>query len=91
MLVRTYLDRKAAGADDETLAGIREQIGNIADLPDGLDFQFLKTRLQDIAAAYGAENDITADLLSGKTAETRAQEIVEGSALASQAQNACGP
>ncbi len=86
MLARTYLDRKAAGAEAAELDELKGQITAIADLPEGLDFQFLKTRIADIADAYGATNDLTRALLSEVSPADRAEAVLEGSVLATGAQ-----
>ncbi len=85
LLARTYLDRAAAGSAEQ-LEPLKEQLLGVADTPDGLDLQFLKTRLQTIADAYGAENEMVVALLNGKSAAERAEEIVTTSGLATQAQ-----
>lgn len=84
ILARTYLDQHTAGVEAEALAQTREQLAGVTDLPDGLDFQFLKTRLEDISAAYGVENEVTTELLDGKSPAARAEDIVAQSMLASQ-------
>lgn len=91
MLANTYLDRMAAGGDAEQLAAMKEQLLGIGDLPEGLDFQFLKTRFMDMASAYGTvEEGIMADLMGGKDAGPRAMEIIAQSMLASQEQTKAG-
>ncbi len=86
MQARTYLDRVAAGADAEELDELKGQITGIGDLPDGLDFQFLKTRIDDIADAFGANQDVTRAMLHGASAAERADAVLTGSVLATQAQ-----
>ncbi|MEM8485996.1 MAG: S46 family peptidase [Bacteroidota bacterium] len=85
ILAHGYLDRMAAGGGEQ-LAPLKEQLLGIADTPAGLDLQFLKTRLQDMTAAFGTESELVGALLTGQSATDRAQGIVGSSALASQAQ-----
>ncbi len=85
LLAHSYLDRMAAGGGEQ-LAPLKEELLGIADSPDGLDFQFLKTRLQDMTTAFGSESELAGTLLNGQSAADRAQAIIGASALASQSQ-----
>ncbi len=84
MLAYSYLERAGESGDEAQLAPMKEQILSIGDTPEGLDFQYLKTRLSDIANAFGDTHEISTALLNGKEAGSMAQEIIDGSALASQ-------
>ncbi len=84
MVAYSLSEQSQAGGENERLEGLKEQLLGIVDLPDGLDFQFLKTRLSDIEAAYGSDSDLVQSLLEGNAIEDVVRGLLEGSVLASQ-------
>ncbi|PSQ68954.1 MAG: hypothetical protein BRD29_02610 [Bacteroidetes bacterium QH_2_67_10] len=81
LVARRLLERREAGASEEQLSGLREELLGVADQPAGLDRRLLEARLRDLREHL---SDSTAQaVLAGRSPAAAAREIVEGSALRS--------
>ncbi len=82
LLAHAYLSQKAAGAADEALTGLVDQLSGIAQDP-GLDRRFLEGRLRDFVRYFGSDDPGVMQVLQGRTIEAVADQIFAESALTS--------
>ncbi|PSQ81129.1 MAG: S46 family peptidase [Bacteroidetes bacterium QS_8_68_15] len=74
--------RRAAGAPEEQLADLREELLGVSDQPAELDRRLLEARLRDLQEHLG-DTEAAQDVLAGRPPSAAAREIVEASALRS--------
>ena len=80
LVARQYLERLDAGAGDDQLAELRQQILAGAQ-PKALDTEFLTERLRDVETYYGADSDVATAILDGRSPAEAARSIVGASVL----------
>ncbi|CAM3306942.1 S46 family peptidase [Rhodothermus bifroesti] len=88
ILAFIYASRKQVGASEEMLAELRQQILSVEDQPKGVQWRYLKARLEDFVHYFGASSPVVQQILQGRDPEEVAQHIVAHSVLADSAQAA---
>jgi hypothetical protein len=85
MVAYDYLQRQAEGASEEQLAPLRQQLANLADLPEGVDAAYLAQRLTDFRFYLGEEDAVVESALGDQEPAAAAEAILSGTVLGSQA------
>jgi len=85
---RRYLDAMAAGAPEDSLAGLRRRLLGVDQAPPDLERRLLAARLRDIATAYGPDHALTRAALPDGTPEASAAALMAHSVLGDSAATA---
>ena len=76
VLRRAWYHSRLAGASPESTAFYQAALRAVTDNPPGLEQRLLALQLADVAAAYGAGDRLTRAVLSGRSPEDVAAEVV---------------
>lgn len=88
ILAFIYLNRQQAGASDEQLAELRDEILAVEDQPKPVQWRYLKARLEDFIRYFGKDSQLVGQILQGRAPEEVARRIIENSVLSDSAQAA---
>ncbi len=83
-----YLNRQQAGASDEQLAELRDEILSVEDQPKGVQWRYLKARLEDFVRYFGEDGRLVSQILQGRTPEVVARHIIDNTVLSDSARTA---
>jgi len=78
-----YFAARTQGQPEDDIAGAREELTRIEDLPRDLERRFLILELRDFARYFGPDHEITRAALGSRTAPDAAGWMLEHSALGS--------
>lgn len=81
VLRRAWYHSRLAGASSESTAFYQAALRAVSDNPPGLEQRLLALQLADVAAAYGAGDRLTRAVLSGRSPEDVAAEVVGATPL----------
>ena len=79
ILAYRHLNEQRSEATGES--ALREQLEAVEDLPAGMERGYLTERMRDFKKYFGAEDDITKEVLQGRSPEDAAGMLLDGSVL----------
>lgn len=88
MLAHQYLQRQSAGASEDQLSSLREQLRGVSEQPSLLNRHYLAARLASFQAHFGSDHAITQQALQGRSPRRAVARLMNNSVLADSAQTA---